>query len=158
MNNKKLTRVSPSMFDENPVMIGRNKSDLIWKKFNWGEKNDLTWEYCPLTHLNKHLVGTTDDYNEFDESTKLQYENDVVVNDTKEDAEKVFEMVNTLTDTQLGICAMYACYKYSGLVKQNFFTLADNYRNIVVNIMSNEEFKRYNDFIIKSMNKNGEAV
>lgn len=64
MKNKKYIRISPSMFDENPVMIGRNKTDLIWKKFNWGDKNDLIWEYCPLSDLNKHLIGSNDEYYE----------------------------------------------------------------------------------------------
>lgn len=156
MNNKKLTRVSPSMFDENPVMIGRNKSDLIWKKFNWGDKNDLIWEYCPLTHLNKHLVGTTDDYSEVDE-TKKEYDNDVIVNETKDDIEKVVEIVNGLSDKQIGICAMYSLYKYSALVQKKEFVLADNYRNFVISIMTNDEFKKFNEISMK-MKDMGEQI
>lgn len=158
MNNKKLTRVSPSMFDENPVMIGRNKSDLIWKKFNWGEKNDLTWEYCPLTHLNKHLVGTTDDYSEVDE-TKKEYDNDVIVNETKDDIEieKVVEIVNGLSDKQIGICAMYSLYKYASLVQKKEFVLADNHRNFVISIMTNDELKDMGEQIRKNQN-NGKEV
>lgn len=148
-------RVSPSLFDEKPVMIGRNKKDKVWSKFKWGEKNDLVWEYCPLTYLNKHLVGTTDDYSEIDESQK--YEDDIDVNESKEDIEEACKVVDGLSDKQIGICAMYSVYKYGSLIGKKEFVLADNYRNIVISIMNNEEFKKYNAFINKMKSMSGKT-
>lgn len=143
-------RVSPGLFDENKVMIGRSEKDGVWMKFNWGERSDLNWEYCPLTYLNKHLVGTTDVYYEIDESIESQkYGNDIDVNESKEDIEEACNLVDGLSEKQIGVCAMYAVYKYASLIGKKEFVLADNYRNIVISIMSNEEYKKYNDFVMK---------
>lgn len=151
VDNIDVVRESPSLFDENPVMIGRSK-DGAWGTFNWGDKTDLLWEYAQLSDLNKHLIGTTKKYSECDESS-LEYVDDVDVNETQNDIDKVVSLVNDLSDTQIGVCALYSIYKYSKVIKKNEFVLSDNYRNIIVSIMSNEDFKKFNDMTMNMINK-----
>lgn len=149
MANKNLVRVSPSLFEDNAVMIGRNKKDKVWKKFTWGEDNSLKWEYAPLTHLNKHLVGTSNNYIEIEEDN-----NDVVVDNVQEDIDNIVSMVEGMDQRMVGICAMCSLFRYSHLVNKQNFVISDNQYNFLISILNNEQFKIFNDNISNVVKEN----